>query len=454
MFTKVTEEERVGKGVSVLPDTPNMEAKALQAKFDELGNMGIDAVNNLVDELHADTAADNIGCELPDDVIVVKPTLQAFIDWILLNTGRAVNWAHNHNNKPILDTITEEIKQQYDRLVAVFNNINGVSQTVTDSTTSVPTGHAIINFVERMGGGDMTKARYDSNNNGIVDNAENAAMATQSQAVKLSAGATTSIDRIRFGRNNSGQVGYLLPGEEGADSVHPFRNPRGNATADKVLYPYTFSNATGDNLTGSIQPRSAGNTTIGVGQSIDYAAGYYPNSWSVTSDSNEAVVLALTGSIPGDADDIYNVKAEIISNTPEKFVDLNYIDLVYSHRIGFKKAGYYFLNIIAYRSRGSDAAWKYVDYAVDIYTNHGSGGYLVPAKSYKGKSSSSAATVNIKVCIRAIADGHGGFYCELDNAILKSPFGNNRVYVAVHYYKSLSTAGAQAKLNDGYTLIQ
>ena len=60
-FTKITSEDRADKGVSGLPDTPDMTAAKLQERFDSLANLAIDAINRLAHELGLASAASKIG---------------------------------------------------------------------------------------------------------------------------------------------------------------------------------------------------------------------------------------------------------------------------------------------------------------------------------------------------------------------------------------------------------
>ena len=60
-FTKITTEDKSEKGVSDLPDTPNLTATQLKERFDSLALLAIDAINRLIDELQATSAASKIG---------------------------------------------------------------------------------------------------------------------------------------------------------------------------------------------------------------------------------------------------------------------------------------------------------------------------------------------------------------------------------------------------------
>ena len=56
-----------------------------------------------------------------------------------------------------------------DKFNAVVDN---VGDTISNDDTKLPTMKAIVDYVVSMGGGDMTKAVYDTDDDGIVDNSE------------------------------------------------------------------------------------------------------------------------------------------------------------------------------------------------------------------------------------------------------------------------------------------
>jgi len=169
MFTRI---DRTDKGVVGLPDTPNLSTTEMQEKLDELGAMAVDGANHLMDELENNGAA-NIGM-LPPPGYDGEENVQAILDDTAAKAGQSAAMAHTHANKSILDTITQIFIDTLQRLVTLFVNITSISTSVTDSNNAIPTSHAIVNYVSRMGGGDMMKATYDSNEDGKIDNAEHA----------------------------------------------------------------------------------------------------------------------------------------------------------------------------------------------------------------------------------------------------------------------------------------
>ncbi len=79
---------------------------------------------------------------------------------------------HEHGNKSVLDSITDTLLSALSRIATIFSTITGVTTSVIDDDTKIPTSGAIVGYVSSLGGGDMTKAEYDSNGDGIVDDSD------------------------------------------------------------------------------------------------------------------------------------------------------------------------------------------------------------------------------------------------------------------------------------------
>lgn len=103
---------------------------------------------------------------------------------------------HTHANKATLDAIDATTKTAYDGLVTLFTGITSVSSSVTDDTVSIPNGHAIVDYVSSLGGGDMLKATYDTNDDGVVDAADYATTAgsATTATTATTAGSATTAD--------------------------------------------------------------------------------------------------------------------------------------------------------------------------------------------------------------------------------------------------------------------
>lgn len=83
---------------------------------------------------------------------------------------------------------------------------------------------------------------------------------------------TQALNGLRFGIDSQGNYGYY---KVGADSVTPFRKSNGNATRADVLSGKTFSNATQDNVSGTMTNRGAWSDT-GTGRSnVTIPQGYH-----------------------------------------------------------------------------------------------------------------------------------------------------------------------------------
>lgn len=63
-YTKITQDDTQGKGVTGLPDTPELSAGDMQEKFDELPNIIIEKFNGLVDELD-----ENVGNAIQSETV-------------------------------------------------------------------------------------------------------------------------------------------------------------------------------------------------------------------------------------------------------------------------------------------------------------------------------------------------------------------------------------------------
>ena len=72
---------------------------------------------------------------------------------------------------------TGDMQARFDSLgnlsIDKFNAVvDCVGDVISNDDTKLPTMKAIVDYVVSMGGGDMTKAVYDTDDNGVVDNSE------------------------------------------------------------------------------------------------------------------------------------------------------------------------------------------------------------------------------------------------------------------------------------------
>ena len=204
-FTKITENDTINKGVIGLPDTPNLSTSEMQAKFEELSNdVIIPKFNNLVDELEAKSAAGNTGATIPSGINAESENVQAVLNGIAEKAHTheksdaeltdAVTKAHEHSNKSVIDKFTEnesgvplynggkmtgdafkKVKvgdkyitaEDYDTIEIVAGD-----NVVIDADTEKKTLKISAIGGSGGGGGDMYKAVYDKDNDGMVDNAK------------------------------------------------------------------------------------------------------------------------------------------------------------------------------------------------------------------------------------------------------------------------------------------
>lgn len=204
-FTKITENDTINKGVIGLPDTPNLSTSEMQAKFEELSNdVIIPKFNNLVDELGAKSAAGNIGATIPSGINAESENVQAVLNGIAEKAHThektdaeltdAVTKTHEHSNKSVIDKFTENEsgvplynggKMTGDAFKTVKVGTTSIVATDYDTIEIIAGDNVVIDADEvnktlkfssvggsGSGGGDMYKAVYDKNNDGIVDDAK------------------------------------------------------------------------------------------------------------------------------------------------------------------------------------------------------------------------------------------------------------------------------------------
>ena len=146
-LTHITDEARTGKGVTGLSDTPGLTTAALQEKFDELGNLAIDGTNKALDELESKYGASNIGAIVPSG-ISASDNVQGILNAMAFTVNSMSSKSHQHANKAVLDGISQALKDGYDKVSNTFSGADTFDQTVEDSTTSVPSGAAIVSYLK------------------------------------------------------------------------------------------------------------------------------------------------------------------------------------------------------------------------------------------------------------------------------------------------------------------
>lgn len=156
----ITEADLQGKGNTGQPDVPNLDTAGMQHKLDELSlDVIVPIFNLLVGQLEAKEASADLGATVDDDYDLTlaeeelekdaETKIQILINVILKECAA-------------LDLSVSDLK-------TLFNGIESVENTVHDEESEIPTGKAIVAYVSHMGGGDMAKATYDKNDDGVAD---------------------------------------------------------------------------------------------------------------------------------------------------------------------------------------------------------------------------------------------------------------------------------------------
>jgi hypothetical protein len=149
-FTKITNEDRLGKGNVGQPDTPLLSATEMQEQMDSLPNLAIDKFNAFLDEIADISASSNIGCTAPVGVETQSTTLYGVLNAIAATANAADDLAHSHANKEALDSLTAPLIRQIISKAMMLARITEVEKTITDNTYAVPSSSAVVNYVNNV----------------------------------------------------------------------------------------------------------------------------------------------------------------------------------------------------------------------------------------------------------------------------------------------------------------
>ena len=145
-FTKITDEERQGKGNVGQPDTPMLTTTQMQEQMDSLANLAIDGFNRHIDEITAEDGAQNVGMISPMGV-TAQNNVYSIINAMALLVKNVNEVKHSHLNKTLLDSLDAETLDTINALATVFGNINEIQDVLEYSQTAIPTSGAVSNFV-------------------------------------------------------------------------------------------------------------------------------------------------------------------------------------------------------------------------------------------------------------------------------------------------------------------
>jgi hypothetical protein len=143
---------------------------------------------------------------------------------------------------------TGDMQARFDSLgnlsIDKFNAlVDAVGDVISNDDTKIPTMAAIVAYVVAMGGGDMTKAVYDTDDDGIVDNSEaleghNSLYFKNQYVITLPTAGYTEEEVTIWGEPKTMQVLTITADKDG--------NPLTNFATDMVAdYPV--------NLTGTLE---------------------------------------------------------------------------------------------------------------------------------------------------------------------------------------------------------
>lgn len=146
---------------------------------------------------------------------------------------------HEHSNKSVLDSITDTLLSALNRISTIFSTITGVTTSVVNDDTKIPTSGAIVDYVTGLGGGDMTKAEYDSNDDGVVDDSDKLGgqlpsyYAKDSEAVKyVSAGSAGEFNPPSY---NAQILGGKYTADD-IDEIHMIASEANTGLFDKLNF--------------------------------------------------------------------------------------------------------------------------------------------------------------------------------------------------------------------------
>ena len=146
-FTRITNEDRTGKGNTGLPDTPLLTTTEMQEQMDSLPNLAIDKHNEFLDELEASTAAQSVGCVAPVGVTSTQDTVQSVITAMGSILSTTNTQKHTHDNKTSLDALTSELVTELTAIATMLSGISSVETALTNNAAAIPTSQAVYDFM-------------------------------------------------------------------------------------------------------------------------------------------------------------------------------------------------------------------------------------------------------------------------------------------------------------------
>lgn len=203
-FTKITPDELTGKGVIGQPAVPGLSVEEMQKSVEQIvREVAIPGVNRLVDELGAESAASNVGMEVPS---TMPPETEKTVQVIAQTHIEDQENPH----KVTAEQVDAYTKDQTDQNVSdavsshadLKNNPHEVTAAQVGAYTKEETDNAIDQKVQAIGAADMSKAEFATNGEyGVVDKAK---------AAETSKTASAANDGVKvYTHTRSGTVNEL-----------------------------------------------------------------------------------------------------------------------------------------------------------------------------------------------------------------------------------------------------
>ena len=179
MFDKITEQEVTNAYVQSAPDKLAGSAQENKRIFDRLPLLIIDKFNDFITAITGQSGASDIGAEAIKEGGATN--VQGILGELAIEADALAKGKVDAQEGKGLSTndLTNELKETYNTAserAEVLKDITAIETTVSTSDNKIPTSNAVKKAIDdkvsELGAGDMTKAVYDADGNGVVDDAE------------------------------------------------------------------------------------------------------------------------------------------------------------------------------------------------------------------------------------------------------------------------------------------
>ena len=265
-FSRITNADFNNKGALSLPDQPTIAPQELKRKFDEDAREVVTPkFNNLIDELGATTAADNIGIATPsgrtgNTIQAVMNSVSGDLTTLEGSVAQAIADDHTHPNKALLDTYTQTETDLADAVSKKHAHSNKAlldtyTQTETDLADAVAKKHshsnkALLDTYTQTDAdiADAVSKKHAHSNKALLDTyTQTEANLSDAVSKKHTHANKTYIDKI--GEDGSGNPTYDGNPIGGGGSGDTFKNIVSAGTTFTASGEDTFKINAGSNVT-------------------------------------------------------------------------------------------------------------------------------------------------------------------------------------------------------------